>query len=120
MLIPLWYHIWNIKQRGVIMATALKATTPVRWTDSYTRSLADKIAAVEGQSLNSVIMNAIRFYGEKRLAERAAAMKEFGPVVLSPRDFEALMKNIENPPKPNKALRDAMKKHKESGIQWKQ
>jgi uncharacterized protein (DUF1778 family) len=39
-------------------------------------------------------------------------MQEFGPMVLPPSDYAALMASMENPPKPNKTAVAAMQKFK--------
>jgi uncharacterized protein (DUF1778 family) len=39
-------------------------------------------------------------------------MKEFGAIVLSAKDYAALMENLENPPAPNAALKRAAARHK--------
>jgi len=39
-------------------------------------------------------------------------MQEFGAIALSKRDYAALMDSLANPPKPNKAFREAMKRYK--------
>ena len=101
------------------MATQIKSTSTVRWTDIYTRKLADHLAKITGQSVNGVVMSAIRYYGEHYLSERKNAMAEFGPVVLSPNDYTSLMESLENPPKPNTALKRAMTRHKKLGIKFK-
>ena len=59
------------------MATALKQTT-IRFNDIYTRSIAEKAAELNGQSLSSFIMSAIREYGENIIRDRTNAMQEFG------------------------------------------
>ena len=100
------------------MATALKQTT-IRFNDTYTRSIAEKAAELQGQSLSAFIMSAIREYGENVIRDRTHAMREFGAAVLSPRDYSTLLVSMARIPKPNKAFRDAMKKHKASGIKWK-
>ena len=97
------------------MATALKQTT-IRFNDTYTRSIAEKAAAMQGQSLSAFIMAAIREHGEKVIQERTQAMKEFGAFVLSQRDYTALIDSLANLPKPNKTFREAMKRYKKSGI----
>jgi uncharacterized protein (DUF1778 family) len=101
------------------MATRLKPTSTVRWTDTYTRSMADHLAEISGQSVNGVVMSAIRFYGEHLLAERKSSLMEFGPIVLSPKDYEALMESLKNPPKPNAALKRGMSKNKRLKIERK-
>ena len=100
------------------MATALKQTT-IRFNDTYTRSIAEKAAELQGQSLSAFIMVAIREHGENVIRERTNAMREFGAIALSPRDYTALLASLDKPPKPNKAFRAAMKRQKASGIEWK-
>ena len=101
------------------MATALKQTT-IRFNDAYTRSIAEKAAELQGQSLSAFIMSAIREHGENIIRDRTNAMQEFGATVLSARDYSALLASMEKPPKPNKAFREAMKRHNTSDIKWKQ
>jgi uncharacterized protein (DUF1778 family) len=100
------------------MATALKQTT-IRFNDTYTRSIAEKAAAMQGQSLSAFIMSAIREHGEKIIHERTQAMQEFGAIALSQRDYAALMDSLAKLPKPNKTFREAMRRYKKSGIEWK-
>ena len=100
---------------SLTMATVLKQTT-IRFPDTYTRNIAEKAAELQGQSLSAFIVSAIREHGENVIRERTRAIQEFGTTVLSPRDYTALMNSLVNPPKPNKALREAMKKHKSSSI----
>ena len=100
------------------MATALKQTT-IRFNDTYTRSIAEKAAELQGLSLSASIMVAIREHGENVIRERTNAMREFGAVALSLRDYTALLASMDKPSKPNKAFREAMKRHKTSNIKWK-
>ena len=100
------------------MATAIKQTT-IRFNDAYTRSIAEKAAGLQGQSLSSFIMTAIREHGEKVIRDRTQAMREFGAIALSQRDYSTLLASMDKPPKPNKAFRDAMKRHKASELKWK-
>ena len=99
------------------MATALKQTT-IRFNDTYTRSIAEKAAELNGQSISAFIMSAIREYGEDVIRDRTNAMREFGAMVLSKNDYNALLASMSNLPKPNKAFREAMKKHKQLNIPW--
>ena len=101
------------------MATSLKQATTIRFSDAYTRNLAEKAAELQGLSLSSFIMTAIREQGENVIRDRTRAMQEFGAAVMSPRDYEALMSSISAPAKPGKAFREAMKRHKESAVKWK-
>ena len=98
------------------MATQLKHTSTVRWTDTYTRNMADHLAKISGQSVNGVVMTAIRYYGEHLLTERKRAFSEFGPIILSPKDYAVLMENLNNPPEPNAALKRGMKRLKKANI----
>ena len=100
------------------MATALKQTT-IRFNDTYTRSIAEKAAELQGQSLSAFIMSAIREYGENVIRDRTNAMREFGATILSPRDYATLMASMDKPPKQNKTFSEAMKRHKASDIKWK-
>ena len=101
------------------MATSLKQTT-IRFNDVYTRNLAEKAAELNGQSLSAFIMSAIREYGENVIRDRTKAMQEFGAIVLSQSDYDALLVSMANPPKPNKVFRKAMQKHRTSNIKWKE
>ena len=101
------------------MATQIKHTSTVRWTDTYTRNMADHLAKISGQSVNGVVMSAIRYYGEHLLAERKRAISEFGPLVLSPKDYAVLMDSLENPPEPNAELKRGMTRYKKSNIKRK-
>ena len=67
------------------MATALKQAT-IRFPDTYTRNIAEKAAELQGQSLSTFIVSAIREHGENVIRDRIRAIQEFGAVVLSPRD----------------------------------
>lgn len=100
------------------MATALKQTT-IRFNNAYTRSIAEKAAELQGQTLSAFIMSAIREHGENVIRDRTQAMREFGAAVLSPRDYNTLLASMDKPLKPNRAFRAAMKRHKASGINWK-
>ena len=99
------------------MATSLKQTT-IRFNDTYTRSIAEKAAELNGQSLSAFIMSAIREHGENVIRDRTNAMREFGAMVLSRKDYEALLASMSDLPRPNKAFREAMKKHKQANIPW--
>ncbi|MDR3126402.1 MAG: DUF1778 domain-containing protein [Rickettsiales bacterium] len=99
------------------MATALKQTT-IRFNDAYTRNLAEKAAELQGQSLSAFVMFAIREHGESVIRERTRIMREFGAIVLSPRDYDDLVASMKNPPKPNGAFRKTMEKHKASATKW--
>jgi uncharacterized protein (DUF1778 family) len=46
-------------------------------------------------------------------------MQEFGPVVLSPIDYTALLDYMDKPHKPNAALKNAMADYKKLGIKHK-
>jgi len=52
-------------------------------------------------------------------SEYSQAMKEFGAIALSQRDYAALLNSLAKQPKPNKTFRKAMKRYKKSGIEWK-
>ena len=101
------------------MASQIKTTSTVRWTDSYTRKMADHLAKISGQSVNGVVMTAIRYYGEHYLSERKNAMTEFGPIILSANDYLVLMESLEKAPAPNAALKRAMSRHRKTGIRQK-
>jgi uncharacterized protein (DUF1778 family) len=92
----------------------------IRFNDNYTHELARAAAEIQGQSLTAFILSAIRVHGENVLRERKSALREFGPVVLPPHDYAALMESVENPPKPSAGAIAAMRKFKKSGIKWQE
>ena len=64
-------------------------------------------------------MSAICEHSKNVIRDRTHAMQEFGAAVLSPRDYSALLASMAQIPKPNKAFREAVKRHKASEIEWK-
>jgi uncharacterized protein (DUF1778 family) len=101
------------------MPIKVKKTFTVRWADDYTHNMANYLAEISGQSINAVVMEAVRYYGEHFLNERKNAIKEFGPIVLSPKDYESMMETLENPPDPNDILKRAATKYKKMNIEHK-
>jgi uncharacterized protein (DUF1778 family) len=104
------------------MATTVKPSvhaTTIRFNDDYTRNIAEKAAQMQGTSLSGFIMSAIRVYGETVIRERMQAVREFGPVVLSPVDYAALLDSMDKTHTPNAALKKAMADYKQSGIKHK-
>lgn len=100
------------------MTTPIKApsATTIRFNDAYTKNLAQTAAEIQGQSLSGFIMTAIRSYGETVIKERMQAIQEFGPIVLSANDYTALMKALNSPQKPVKALGKAMAEYRKLKI----
>jgi uncharacterized protein (DUF1778 family) len=90
----------------------------IRFNDKYTHEIARAAAEIQGQSMTSFILTAIRSHAEGVLRERQKAIHEFGSIVLSPRDYMALCDALENPPKPTEALREAIKKFEEWEIEY--
>jgi uncharacterized protein (DUF1778 family) len=111
--------LWYVDIQEFNMATTLKSSanaTTIRFNDDYTRNIAEKAAQMQGTSLSGFIMSAIRSYGETVIRERMQAMQEFGPVVLSPVDYTALLDSMDKPHKPNAALKKAMADYKKLNI----
>jgi uncharacterized protein (DUF1778 family) len=90
----------------------------IRFNDKYTHELARTAAEIQGQSMTSFILAAIRTHAEGVLRERQKAMRELGPIVLSPRDYMDLCDALENPPKPTKALIEAVEKFEKLEIKY--
>ncbi|MDR1177049.1 MAG: DUF1778 domain-containing protein [Treponema sp.] len=93
-----------------------KKAMTVRFGDHYTYELVCAAARMQEQSVSSFIMSAVRSYSENVLRERAQSFGDFGPIVLSPADYKALMDSMKNPPQPNQALAAAFEDFKRSGI----
>ncbi len=71
---------------------------------SHTKDLFDKAADLLGVDTSSFIIATV--------SEKAQeVLKEHEQIVLSERDFASFLAALDNPPKPNEALRKAVKKH---------
>ncbi|GHV08650.1 hypothetical protein AGMMS50229_17400 [Campylobacterota bacterium] len=93
--------------------------TTIRFNDDYTRNLAKVAAQMQGQSISSFIMSAIREHAENVIRTRTQAMREFGQIVLDAKDYEALLASLANPPKPADTLKKAAAEYKQSNIKRK-
>ena len=90
--------------------------TTIRFNDEYTRNIAKVAAEMQGQSISSFIMSAIREHGENIIRARTQAMREFGQIVLDTNDYEALLSSLANPPKPSGTMKKAAAEYRQKNI----
>jgi uncharacterized protein (DUF1778 family) len=87
-----------------------RSSTTIRFNDEYTRRIVYAAAELQGQSLSSFMLSAIRDRAENVIKERRKTMQEVEKIVLSPRASIDFMQTMLKPPKPNKKLIAAVKK----------
>ena len=90
--------------------------TTIRFNDDYTRRVIDEAASLLNLSRTSYIMSVLRDKSEEVIRERTKTMQEIETLLVSPRAYADILETVENPPEPNQAAVNAMRKFKESGI----
>ncbi|GHT02844.1 hypothetical protein AGMMS50276_32880 [Synergistales bacterium] len=101
------------------MATNLKSrrnATTIRFNDDYTRNVVYTAAQMQGQSLTGFILSAIRDKAETVIKERKQTMQEIENIILSPRASVNFIEALMNPPEPNEAILEGMKRYKSLNI----
>jgi uncharacterized protein (DUF1778 family) len=99
------------------MATMAKnqlKTTTIRFDDDYTRQVIDKAAELLHQTRTGFLLSVAREKAEAVIKERAGTMREIESLILSPAASLAMIKALENPPEPNRAIKKAMKEYKKT------
>jgi uncharacterized protein (DUF1778 family) len=103
----------------VKMATAVKKVsnaTTIRFGDDYTRQVIDMAAELLNQTRTSFLLAAARERAETVIKERKQTMGEIKTLMLSPAASLDIAKTLDNPPKPNNALKKAMKDYEQANI----
>jgi uncharacterized protein (DUF1778 family) len=90
--------------------------TTIRFDDDYTRQVIDKAADLLHQTRTGFLLSVARERAEAVIKERAQTRQEIEMLILSPAASLDIAKTLENPPKPNKALKKAMKDYKDAAI----
>ncbi|MDR1948427.1 MAG: DUF1778 domain-containing protein [Spirochaetaceae bacterium] len=90
--------------------------TTIRFGDEYTRQVIDKAAELLNQTRTGFLLSVARERAETIIKERARTRSEIETLLLSPQASLDIVKTLENPPKPNKALTGAMKNYKDARI----
>jgi len=101
------------------MVTTLRRksnTTSIRFKDDYTRKVVSKAAELQGQSVTGFILTAIRDRAENVIRERQTVIQEVESLLLSPDESVGFLRTLATPPRPNAALRDAMKASQKAGL----
>jgi uncharacterized protein (DUF1778 family) len=94
-----------------------KMTTTIRFNDEYTRQVIDKAAALLNQTRTGFLLSAAREYAEAVIRKRTQTMQEIETLILSPEASLDVARTLENPPKPNSALKRAMKDYRQANIE---
>ncbi|MDR1626229.1 MAG: DUF1778 domain-containing protein, partial [Spirochaetia bacterium] len=98
------------------MATAVKkasSATTIRFDDDYTRQVIDMAAELLNQTRTGFLLSVARERAESVVRERKQTMEEIKMLMLSPEASLDITKTLDNPPKPNKALKKAMKDYEQ-------
>jgi uncharacterized protein (DUF1778 family) len=101
------------------MATAVKKVsnaTTIRFDDDYTRQVIDMAAELLNQTRTGFLLSVARERAESVIRERKQAMGEIKTLMLSPEASLDIAKTLDNPPKPHKALKKAMKDYDKANI----
>jgi uncharacterized protein (DUF1778 family) len=101
------------------MATAekqIKNATTIRFEDDYTRQVIDKAAELLHQTRTGFLLSVARERAEAVIKERIKTQQEIEMLILSPKASLDIAETLENPPKPNRALRKAMKDYQSAKI----
>jgi uncharacterized protein (DUF1778 family) len=94
----------------------IKNATTIRFDDDYTRQVIDKAAGLLHQTRTGFLLSVARERAEAVIKERTKTKQEIELLILSPEASLDIARTLENPPKPNKALRQAMKDYRSSKI----
>ena len=65
-------------------------------------------------------MSVLRDKSEEVIRERKKTMREIETLLVSPRAYEDILETVDNPPEPSQDTINAMRKFKESGINWQE
>jgi uncharacterized protein (DUF1778 family) len=101
------------------MTAALKKAsnaTTIRFDDDYTRQVIDMAAALLNQTRTGFLLSVAREHAESVIRERKQIMGEIKTLMLSPEASLDIAKTLDNPPKPNRALKKAMKDYEQANI----
>lgn len=96
------------------MATADKQpqkTTTIRFDDDYTRKVIDKAAELLHQTRTGFLLSVARERAEAVIKEQTQTRREIEMLLLSPAASLDIAKTLANPPKPNRALKKAMREY---------
>jgi uncharacterized protein (DUF1778 family) len=96
------------------MATTEKRpqnATTIRFDDEYTRQVIDKAAALLHQTRTGFLLSVARERAEAVIKEQTQTRQEIEMLILSPAASLDMVRNLEDPPRPNKALKNAMKSY---------
>jgi uncharacterized protein (DUF1778 family) len=111
-------YIQGILQE-IKMTTAVKKAsnaTTIRFDDDYTRQVIDMAAELLNQTRTGFLLSVARERAESVIRERKQTMGEIKTLMLSPEASLDIAKTLDNPPKPNKALKRAMKDYEQANI----
>jgi uncharacterized protein (DUF1778 family) len=86
--------------------------TTIRFDDDYTLQVIDKAAVLLNQTRTGFLLSAARERAETVIKEREQIQREIESIILSPQASLDIAHTLEKHPKPNKALRKAMKDYK--------
>jgi uncharacterized protein (DUF1778 family) len=101
------------------MAAAVKKAsnaTTIRFDDDYTRQVIDMAAELMNQTRTGFLLSVARERAESVIRERKQTMGEIKTLMLSPEASLDIANTLDNPSKPNKALKKAMKEYKRANI----
>lgn len=74
--------------------------------DAESKKMLERAAAYAGSSLSDFVL-------ANALAAAGRTIEEREKIVLSAADWEVFLDALDNPPKPNKRLKDALRRHRE-------